>query len=75
MILEYEFGEPQITKEGDIDCVTVNGLERYGKAGEPVIPVKPVQILVPAGMKIEKVTSKAGLLAYTVEASCTFAVE
>jgi len=59
MVLEYDFEEPQVFTEGDLDFVTINGLERYNKAGAPVIPVKPVQILVPAGMKIEKVTSKA----------------
>ena len=59
MILEYDFEEPDIITEGDIDFVTINGFERYIKAGAPVIPVKPVEILVPHGMKIEKVTSKA----------------
>ena len=59
MVLEYDFEEPQVFTEGDLDFVTINGLERYNKAGEPVIPVKPVQILVPAGMEIETVTSQA----------------
>ena len=59
MVLEYDFDQPDIATEGDIDFVTINGLKRYSKAGEPVIPVKPVQILIPAGMEIEKVTSKA----------------
>ncbi|GAH59236.1 unnamed protein product, partial [marine sediment metagenome] len=59
MVLEYDFEEPEIITEGDIDFVTISGFNRYNRAGAPVIPVKPVQILVPAGMKIEKVTSKA----------------
>ncbi|GAH74717.1 unnamed protein product, partial [marine sediment metagenome] len=59
MVLEYDFEEPDIITEGDFDFVTINGFERYIKAGAPVIPVKPVEILVPHGMKIEKVTSKA----------------
>ena len=57
LILEYDFAEPDILTEGDFDIVTIDGLERYGKAGEPVLPVKPVEILVPAGMKITKITS------------------
>jgi hypothetical protein len=59
MVLEYDFDEPQITIEGDFDNVSINGLNKYFKPGTPVIPAKPVQILVPAGMKIEKVVSKA----------------
>jgi hypothetical protein len=59
MILEYDFDEPDIITEGDIDFVTINGLERYSKAGAPVIPVKPVEILVPAGMKIAGIKSIA----------------
>ena len=59
MVLEYDFAEPQVSTDGYYDVVTVDGLERYNKTGEPVIPVKPVQILVPAGMEIEKITSQA----------------
>ncbi len=59
MVLEYDFAEPDIITEGDIDLVTIDGFERYSKTGAPVIPVKPVEILVPAGMKIETVTSNA----------------
>jgi hypothetical protein len=59
MILEYDFDKPQVFTEGDFDSVTVRGLERYGKPGEPVIPVKAVHILVPAGMKIAEIRSVA----------------
>ena len=59
MILEYDFEEPDIITKGDIDFVTINGFERYSKAGAPVIPVKPVEILVPPGMKITQITSIA----------------
>ena len=59
MILEYSFEEPYIITEGDFDFVTINGFKRYSKAGAPVIPVKPVEILVPAGMKIAEIKSIA----------------
>jgi hypothetical protein len=59
MTLEYEFDEPQIITEDDIDMVSINGLERYSKANEPVIPVKPAEILLPPGMKIANITSTA----------------
>jgi len=57
LILEYDFDEPQVSTKGDIDFVTIDGFERYSKPGAPVIPAKPVEILVPAGMKITKITS------------------
>ena len=59
MVLEYDFEEPEIITKGDFDFVTINGFERYSKAGAPVIPVKPVEILVPSGMKITEITSTA----------------
>jgi hypothetical protein len=59
MVLEYDFDQPEITTEGDIDYVTISGFNRYNRPGAPVIPVKPVQILVPAGMKIVRITNRA----------------
>jgi hypothetical protein len=59
MVLEYDFEEPDIITEGEFDLVTINGFKRYSKAGAPVIPAKPVEILVPSGMKIAKITSIA----------------
>jgi len=58
MILEYDFEEPDIVRRGDTDFVTINGCERYSRAGAPVIPVKPIEILVPPGMRIQAVSSK-----------------
>jgi len=59
MVLEYDFEEPDIITKGDIDFVTINGFERYSKVGAPVIPVTPVEILVPPGMQITEITSIA----------------
>jgi len=59
MVLEYRFGVPECFKEGGIDRISIGGCKRYNKAGAPVVPVKHARILVPAGMKIEKVTSEA----------------
>jgi len=58
IVFEYRFGEPKIVTEGAFDGVAISGFKRHNKAGAPVIPVKHVQILVPAGKKIEKVTSE-----------------
>ncbi|MGA1871375.1 MAG: C25 family cysteine peptidase, partial [bacterium] len=59
MTFEYEFDAPEIITEDDFDIVTINGFERYSKAGEPVIPVKPAAILIPPGEKIVDITSTA----------------
>ena len=59
MVLDYDFDQPQVSTKGDLDYVTINGLDRYFKPGTPVIPAKPVEILVPAGMKIANITSIA----------------
>ena len=59
MTLEYGFGEPEIVTEDGVDVVTISGLETYSRAGEPVIPVKPAEVLVPRGMKIVDITSTA----------------
>ena len=59
MVLEYDFDEPQVYKKGEFDFVMIDGFERYSKPGAPVIPVMPVEILVPAGMKIVDIISVA----------------
>ena len=59
MILEYDFEEPHVFTKDDFDFVTIDGLDRYFKPGTPIIPAKPVEILVPAGMKIADITSVA----------------
>jgi len=56
MVLDYHFGKPEIIRKGDFDQVSISGSKRYNKAGAPLIPVKGVQILVPAGMRIEKIS-------------------
>jgi len=59
IILEYEFDAPEITTEDDRDTAAINGLEKYSRANEPVIPVKPAEILIPPGMMIADVASAA----------------
>ncbi len=59
IVLEYRIDEPRLAAEGVFDRFAISGFKRYNKAGAPVIPVKHVQILVPAGMKIDRVTSES----------------
>ncbi|MGA1823770.1 MAG: C25 family cysteine peptidase [bacterium] len=59
MTFEYEFNEPEVSTEDDSALFTINGCERYSKAGEPVIPVMTSEILIPHGMKIAHIASTA----------------
>ncbi len=59
IILEYDFGAPEVVTAGDGARVTVSGLKRHNQEGEPVIPVGHAQILLPSGTRIEAVTSEA----------------
>ena len=52
MILEYEFSKPVIIKDGEYDVVKIKGLEPYQRTGAPIVPVRPVKILVPYGKKV-----------------------
>jgi len=54
MVLEYEFGEPAIGRQGGggYDQIKIAGLESYQRAGAPVVPVRPVKVLVPFGKKV-----------------------
>ena len=54
MVLEYEFDEPTINRKGSggYDNIRIAGLESYQRAGAPVVPVRPVKVLVPFGKKV-----------------------
>ena len=52
MILEYEFSEPAISRNAEYDLVQIKGLELYERTGAPIVPVRPVTVLVPFGKKV-----------------------
>ncbi len=52
IVLEYEFNEPIIYEGDEYDSLIMEGLEQYLRVGAPVIPVRPVKILVPFGKKV-----------------------
>jgi hypothetical protein len=52
MVIEYSFNEPVVTKKGNYDQVSIEGLEEYRRVGAPVIPVRPAKILIPFGKKV-----------------------
>ena len=52
MVLEYKFNEPIVSKRDGYDWIGMEGLEQYLRTGAPVVPVRPVKILVPYGKKV-----------------------
>jgi len=48
----YEFAVPRAEKAGDYDRITVSGLNNYAKPGEPVLPYKTANILIPQGKEV-----------------------
>ncbi len=54
IVLEYEFSEPVVVigTEGEYDSVQIEGLQVYGRTGAPIIPVRPVTVLIPYGKKV-----------------------
>jgi hypothetical protein len=52
IILEYEFSEPVISKDGEYDRVSIEGLERYLCTGAPIVPVRPATALIPFGKEV-----------------------
>ena len=56
--VEYEFELPSIRNNGKYDCVEMDGTERHIRPGEPVLPVYPVRLLLPAGRKVLQVRAE-----------------
>ena len=52
MVLEYQFGEPGFSESSGYDIVRIKGLELYERIGAPIVPVRPVTVLVPFGRKV-----------------------
>ncbi len=46
---KYYFKKPQITKQGDYHRIEMDGLMSISKPGEPELPCKSVQLLLPPG--------------------------
>lgn len=52
IVLEYDFSEPVVSKGTEYDSVRIGGLESYERTGAPVIPVRPVTVLIPFGREV-----------------------
>ncbi len=52
IVLEYEFDRPAAEKQGEYTLLTIDGLEQYLRTGAPIVPVRPVTLLVPCGKEV-----------------------
>jgi len=52
IILEYEFAAPSISKKGGYDLLTIEGLKLHERVGAPIVPVRPVEVLIPFGNEV-----------------------
>jgi len=52
LVLEYNFSEPVVSREADYDTVNIKGLNSYQRIGAPIVPVRPVTILIPYGKQV-----------------------
>lgn len=57
IILEYDFNKPIVTKWQGYDLVKMEDLESYERTGAPIVPVRPVTILIPYGKKVVDIQS------------------
>jgi hypothetical protein len=53
--ITYDFPSPHVLRSGDYHAVSMEGLDRFGKPGFPVLPYKAVRILLPFDTEVSKV--------------------
>ena len=56
--LKYSFEEPLFHEYGNETTVEIKGLKLTGDAGKPIVPVKPLYILLPQGKRVKKIEVK-----------------
>ncbi|MBW2172392.1 MAG: PKD domain-containing protein, partial [Deltaproteobacteria bacterium] len=56
----YEFPAPQVTKSGEYHSIQMEGLDRFGKPGIPVLPYKTARILIPFDTEVTKIEVTPG---------------
>ena len=55
----YQFPPPEISISGELSTVTVKGMDRAGKPGEPLLPARGLSILLPQGEEVVTVRAIA----------------
>ena len=59
MCLMFDFEEPEIIMNDGFYNVQMSGLDSYGTIGEPVLPIKTIEILLPLGHEIVDINMKS----------------
>jgi hypothetical protein len=52
IVLEYMFNEPAVSTMIGYDLLHIKGLEKYERIGAPIVPLRPVMVLIPFGKKV-----------------------
>ncbi len=60
LVLEFNFPSPILTNEPSLNSIEIPGLLLYGAPGEPVLPFKMVNVLIPQGEKTGRIEVLAG---------------
>ena len=60
IVYEYNFDKPDIEKKGEFDIVQIEGLLNMMEPGEPNLPVKGVDLLLPKGEEIKNIEIVVG---------------
>lgn len=55
IILSYSFDSPVMSQSDGYDLLTIQGLSSYERTGAPLVPVRPVRFLVPAGKEVDTI--------------------
>jgi len=71
--ITYDFTKPELTKvtydKDTYDSISLSGLPEFGAPGEPTLPIKPIEILLPYKTDIDKLEI---ILGNKVELSGTY---
>ena len=56
MVIHYTFDSPVHSFENEYDILTIPHTEQFKQAGAPIIPVYPIQLLIPYGKSVNDVS-------------------
>lgn len=60
LVLQFDFPRPTLTEDLASKSVEIPELPQYGAPGEPVLPFKIVNVLIPQGKKTQRVEMSTG---------------
>jgi hypothetical protein len=55
LVLQFDFPRPTLKEDLGFKSVEISELPQYGAPGEPVLPFKIVNVLIPQGKKTQRV--------------------